>query len=456
MVAAFPASAVAQEVPAPPRDPVNARNDLYMPSPTRAQSGVATGFYRDYGRSISAVELTKGVRIGELATAPAAPPAASRRAGLDGVASAGSPRPLLVVAALALLALLAISLAAPTAAKAKLPDGFLGVATEDVYTGDEAYATAQLAAQRRAGVTLLRQEFRWAEIEPVDGRYDFSAIDRFVGRAAAAGIRVMPLLKGEPAWATSRPQGNKSRAQFPPRQVNTYARFAAVIAKRYGPRGDFWKLQPQLPRKPITSYQLWNEPNLGVYWGDRKRNAVAYARLVIAASVAIRVVHKQAYIVSAGIPDSRLAQPPPSFIKQMLKAGAGKHLNAIAIHPYALKPSQVMAATRRMRRIVNSGRGGRRLALWVTEIGWAAGGPRSPQRSVARHAQGGRIVTTYRQLTRARKQLKLRGIVYFAWRDSEIYAGGKDFWGLHTGLIDRQGRPKPALRVVTRGWPRLR
>ena len=31
--------------------------------------------------------------------------------------------------------------------------------------------------------------------------------------------------------------------------------------------------------------------------------------------------------------------------------------------------------------------------------------------------------------------LGLRGIVYFGLRDSPVYAGGSDFWGLHTGLL---------------------
>ena len=48
---------------------------------------------------------------------------------------------------------------------------------------------------------------------------------------------------------------------------------------------------------------------------------------------------------------------------------------------------------------------------------------------------------------KARKRLKLRGAVYYAWRDQRVYAGGKHFWGLHTGLHRVNGRPKPAFRA---------
>ena len=38
----------------------------------------------------------------------------------------------------------------------------------------------------------------------------------------------------------------------------------------------------------------------------------------------------------------------------------------------------------------------------------------------------------------------MRGVVYFNWRDSPPYPGGQDFFGLHTGLLSRDGQPKPA------------
>ena len=37
-----------------------------------------------------------------------------------------------------------------------------------------------------------------------------------------------------------------------------------------------------------------------------------------------------------------------------------------------------------------------------------------------------------------------------------MYAGGKDFWGLHTGLYDHAGAPKPALKHFTKAAFSLR
>ena len=48
-------------------------------------------------------------------------------------------------------------------------------------------------------------------------------------------------------------------------------------------------------------------------------------------------------------------------------------------------------------------------------------------------------------LAAGRGRLGLRGVVYFSWQDAPgVYEGGRDFFGLHTGLNYADGSPKPA------------
>ena len=54
-------------------------------------------------------------------------------------------------------------------------------------------------------------------------------------------------------------------------------------------------------------------------------------------------------------------------------------------------------------------------------------GFRARQENQRRAESNGRIERV-QQLAKARTSLRLRGIVYYAWRDSEVYKGGKDFW----------------------------
>jgi hypothetical protein len=86
----------------------------------------------------------------------------------------------------------------------------------------------------------------------------------------------------------------------------------------------------------------------------------------------------------------------------------------------------------------------RRARLWITEIGWGDAGP--PHRyNVGPMGQATRIQRSYRLLAKLTPKLRLRGVVYYSWRDSQPYPPKyNDMWGLHTGLLDVNGNPKPA------------
>jgi len=45
--------------------------------------------------------------------------------------------------------------------------------------------------------------------------------------------------------------------------------------------------------------------------------------------------------------------------------------------------------------------------------------------------------------------------VYFGLRDSPVYPGGHDFWGLHTGLLRISGARKPAFTAFEKAAQRL-
>jgi hypothetical protein len=64
---------------------------------------------------------------------------------------------------------------------------------------------------------------------------------------------------------------------------------------------------------------------------------------------------------------------------------------------------------------------------------------------VSERRQAALLERTLLALARRREELRLRGVVYFNWRDSTPYAGGRDFFGLHTGLLRLGGSAKPAL-----------
>lgn len=344
---------------------------------------------------------------------------------------------------LLLLASLVLVLGVPSA-RAAAPAGFVGMSSDDTLAGSPSYRDRQLRQMHARGVTLLRQTFDWSLIERRRGRYDFSFYDPLVGAAAKRGITVMPILFNPPTFRSSRPKRSKVRGTFPPKRPDDMARYATAAAQRYGPGGAFWSENASIPPVPVRTWQVWNEPNLPVYWRP-KPSVTGYVRLLSAVSRALRAVDPGAEVVSAGLPDSdsRGSIPLERYITTMLEAGAAEWMTTLAINPYAARPQGVIEILESARRTLDA-HGASQVQLRATELGWSDIGPGSPFR-VGRQGQASRVGDLIAALGAQRESLRLLGFAYFNWRDAKPYPGYFDFWGLHTGLLTISGRPKPAM-----------
>lgn len=339
----------------------------------------------------------------------------------------------------------ALFLLTAPAAHAQAPPGFVGMTSEEVFAGSPGFQARTLATQRESGVELLRQKFDWAEIERRRGRFELASYDVFVLAAARRGIAVLPILFNSPRFY-ARQHGD---AFCPPRRSARMASFARVLVRRYGPGGSLWRRHPRVPELPITSWQIWNEPNLRVYWCGRPR-ARAYARMLRIVGESIERVDRKAEIVTAGLPASELKGtiPLPRYIRQLYRAGAKSAFTTLAINSYARNRGELAELLRGTRRQMNAR--GDRAKIWVTELGWADRGPRH-RFVVGSRGQARRITTSYAFIRRHWRPLGLRGVVYYSWRDRRPYPPKyKDLWGLHTGLLRLDGSPKPAYSAFRR------
>jgi hypothetical protein len=135
--------------------------------------------------------------------------------------------------------------------------------------------------------------------------------------------------------------------------------------------------------------------------------------------------------------------PLDRFIKRLYRARGKRYFDTLAINGYATNNAQLSELLHRVRRNMNRHRD-RRARIWITEIGWGDGGP--PHRyNVGSAGQAARIANSFRLFGKLGRKLRLRGVVYYSWRDHEPYPPKyNDMWGLHTGLLDLNGNPKPA------------
>jgi hypothetical protein len=193
-------------------------------------------------------------------------------------------------------------------------------------------------------------------------------------------------------------------------------------------------------------WQIWDEPNLAVYW-LKTPSAAQYVSMLKDSYQAIHGVDPGAEVVSAGIPQSKLGIELFTYLRQLLKAGAGRWMDTFGVNAYSANAVDMVKLLREIRTALDDG-GARHVAIRVTEFGWANMGP-DGHFSLTTSGQAQEIGAVVRDFGQLRTQLDLKGFVYFDWRDAKPYPGGHNFWGLHTGLLNLNGSAKPALEAFS-------
>jgi len=242
---------------------------------------------------------------------------------------------------------------------------------------DAAKVRRELEVLRQAGVGLIRQEFNWAEFEPLDpderpdlGEDAWVKYDHIVEAGRDAGIEILARLDRAPAWATP---GFDPRAnpwmQAPPADNAEFARFAGELAARY--------------RGKVRYYQVWNEPNLFGEWGGRPPNPAEYLAMLRAVGGAIREADPEARIVLAGLAPTIETGPENLsdllFLRQLYLLGAKGDFDIAASMSYGLwtGPRDVRIDDQRVNfpravlwREVMLEFGDAQTPVWATEYGW--------------------------------------------------------------------------------------
>jgi hypothetical protein len=314
-------------------------------------------------------------------------------------------------------------------------DGFVSVAASKF----RGCSFGRMAADH---IGYFRTGVEWQSIEWAPSRYDFAFVDQLVGQLAQHHLAILPVVFGTPAWLSTAPTGASNPNAYPPANPNQYAQFVALLVKRYGPQGAFWRENPKLPYDPIRAWEIWNEPNLIAYWRP-KPNAGAYVTLLRDAYRAIKRVDKHATVVSGGMA-ALSATEEPSWLKALYRAGMHGYFNALAIHLYG--PSTTWAMNRiKSARAIMDRFGDRKKSLWVTEFSWA-GGPGNVYKP-SQHGQGVQLSQFLKVVASDRKRLGIGELMWYGWQD-KVYGPDPSWWGYHLGLYTAGLRPKPALKVL--------
>jgi len=372
------------------------------------------------------------------------------------------------VARIALACVLAASAAPSSPAVAKVPQEFFGVMIDGPATDTPGLLEREASRIHASGARVVRFAVDWASAQPygsaadvpdaerskftdVDGvPTDFAATDRIVRVLAAAGLRPFPVVLHAPDWAAKYPGSMYATRRYgsPPSSPEPYARFLAALARRYGPTGTLWTDVPPARRGPVRSWQVWNEPNLNIYWNEPDFQT-GYVPLLRATRDAVRAIDPAALIVTAGLTNAG-SSPAWTALRRIYDAGGRGTFDVVALHPYTRNANGVRATVRSARNVTRA-RGQGKIPILLSEISFSSSGGDSPDKArfatwdTSERGQAERLRSTLKMVDRERRTLRISGVGWYTWLSPDVRRGG---WAQYAGLsrlkADRIVR-KPAL-----------
>jgi len=141
-----------------------------------------------------------------------------------------------------------------------------------------------------AGFGWVKQQIRWADVEPVKGQVDWTEMDRMVYHALAGGLNVMFSVVTAPTWSRA-----DRRVDGPPDNPQDLATFMSRLAARY--------------KDQVRAYEVWNEQNFSREWGGGRISAGEYVELLKAVYPAIKAADPAAIVVSGALTPNGFVDP---------------------------------------------------------------------------------------------------------------------------------------------------
>ena len=340
-----------------------------------------------------------------------------------------------------LVALLVALLAASSAQGAR--SEFYGI-------GDGSIDERDRQGMESARVRSERFLLKWRDMEPARGSYRWSKRDFFIGGLAAHGIRPVPFVWGSPTWV------NASLAQPPTDTLDhrqAWQAFLRAAVARYGPGGSYWRtdFRQQFPGAtplPITSWQIWNEPNLKKYFSPGatiQASAQKYATLLQLSHPAIRAVDPKANVVLAGMPSNGDTHAW-TFLDYLYRVtGIKSSFEAAALHPYSCSVTGAQDGMQQFRAVMTRYADGT-TPLWVTEFAWGSGPADQFCKNKGLMGQRDLLVRSFQMFLAHRREWNLQRLFWFLWRDPAPDSPARSLCSIcgTSGLLNYNRTAKPA------------
>jgi hypothetical protein len=215
---------------------------------------------------------------------------------------------------------------------------------------DDATLNRALDQIQDLGVSFVRMDLLWSDIDAGPRRYQFEKYDRLVALTREHGLSLLGVLQYN---KVERENGTETWNR-PPDSFDEFAAYVGATVSRYKDR--------------ISHWEIWNEPNLSVYWSKPKDNLKSYADLLKKSYVAAKKADPSCIILNGG-----LTEPVVEDVGHLYSQGAKKFFDVLNIHTF-VDPADPASEARFDAIIhgteqVSNQHGDGAKKIWITEMG---------------------------------------------------------------------------------------
>lgn len=218
-----------------------------------------------------------------------------------------------------------------------------------MYPKDKAVKAMDLI--QASGVKWVRLDLPWNRLQPDENKpIDYAYFDWLVKELQDRDLQILGLLGYCPDWASSTGQWNG-----PPKDIEVFASYVKDTVAHYKDQIDYW--------------EIWNEPNLEIYWVPQD-GLKTYAKLLEASYKAAKQANPGSIILNGG-----LAMNSYHELRRFYALGTKDYFDIANVHLFIGETTpnlgQDLANAIRHQRGVMAGQGDADKELWITEFGVA-------------------------------------------------------------------------------------
>ncbi|MCF8260911.1 MAG: hypothetical protein K9J12_09065 [Melioribacteraceae bacterium] len=207
---------------------------------------------------------------------------------------------------------------------------------------------------KRSNIDYLRISFGWDAIEYEKDKYDWLFWDDFVKTGVDDyGITMIPYVCYTPAWNSTEPADSALYWNVPAVDMEQWGEFMFDLVTRYKDR--------------IKTWELWNEPDIWIYW--RTEDVAQFAEFTKIGADAVKRADPEAKVVLGGIAYK------PEWIEALFKDhGVSPYIDVVNCHNYfeTWHENPVEEITDYINDVYNVVKEyGNKQPIWMAEVGYS-------------------------------------------------------------------------------------